>query len=92
MAKKKEKKETRTQKYDRELREFQKSLEGLTPEEKIAANKARVAKYHSEPDLSYISPAYRRAVSKIEFKKGLKKIWKSIVSVPMGGMNKNNKN
>lgn len=76
------------QKSIRERQEFEKSLEGMTMEEKIAANKARVAKYHPEPDLSNISPAYRRALSKLEFEKGLKKIWKSIVSVPMGGMKK----
>lgn len=76
------------QKAIRERQEFEKSLEGMTKEEKIAANKARVAKYHPEPDLSNISPAYRRVLSKLEFEKGLKKIWKSFVSVPMGGMKK----
>lgn len=76
------------QKAIRERQEFEKSLKGMTKEEKIAANKARVAKYHPEPDLSNISPAYRRVLSKLEFEKGLKKIWKSFVSVPMGGMKK----
>lgn len=82
------KNETKKQKARRERNEFEASLQGMTKEEKIAANKARVAKYHPEPDLSNISPAYRRALSKLEFEKGIKKIWKSIVSVPMGGIKK----
>ena len=36
----------------REANKFQNSLEGMTKEEKIAANKARVAKYHPEPDVN----------------------------------------
>ena len=39
----------------READQFQNSLQGMTKEEKIAANKARVAKYHPEPDFSNIS-------------------------------------
>lgn len=67
---------------------------GMTKEEKIAANKARVAKYHPEPDFSNISPSSRIAKErqKIKHEKDMlekaKKIWHSIVSVPMGGMNK----
>lgn len=87
MAKKK-KKETEKQRRKREAREFQASLRGMTKEEKIAANKARVAQYHPEPDMSSISPAYRRLLSKIVFEKSKKKIWMSIVSIPMGGQNK----
>lgn len=59
----------------------------MTNEEKIAANKVRVAESHPEPDMSSLSPAYRHALSKIEFEKD-KKIYMSNVSVPMGGMNK----
>ena len=72
----------------REAEVFQNSLKGMTKEEKIAANKARVAKFHPEPDLSNFTPTYRRAKSKMEFEKGLKNVWKSIVSVPMGGLKK----
>lgn len=82
------KKETTKQRVMRERKEFEASLKGMSKEEKIAANKARVAKYHPEPDLSTFTPAYRRAKIKIEFEKGLKNVWKSIVSVPMGGLKK----
>ena len=82
------KKETMKHKAMRERQEFEKSLEGMTKEEKIAANKARVAKFHPEPDLSTFTPTYRREKIKMEFEKGIKKIWKSIVSVPMGGIKK----
>ena len=89
---KKKKKETRRQRERREELEFEESLKGLTTVEKIAANKARVAKYHPEPDFSTFNPSYRRALSKMEFQKEMKekakKLWYSIVSVPMGGMNK----
>ena len=45
----KKKKETTKQKARREAQEFEKSLKGMTKEEIIAVNKARVAKYHPEP-------------------------------------------
>ena len=64
----------------------------MTKEEKIAANKARVAKYHPEPDVNTSSKTIYQSRKKIEFEKGMKekakKVWCSIVSVPMGGMNK----
>ena len=76
----------------REANKFQNSLEGMTKEEKIAANKARVAKYHPEPDVNTSSKTIYQSRKKIEFEKGMKekakKVWCSIVSVPMGGMNK----
>lgn len=84
--KKKRKSEKHKQKSD--AMKFEASLKGMTKEEKIAANKERVAKCHPEPDMSNISPAYRRALSKIEFEKSKKKIYMSIVSVPMGGYEK----
>lgn len=75
-----------------EAKEFQKSLQGMTKEEKIAANKARVAKYHPEPDFSRCSTTVYKNRKKIEFEKKMKerakKLWYSIVSVPMGGMKK----
>jgi len=68
------------------------SSKGMTREEIIAANKARVAKYHPESDLSTISPQYKKALSKLEHEKSMKekakKLWYSIVSVPMGGLKK----
>lgn len=67
---------------------------GMTKEEKIAANKARVAMFHPEPDFANISssPKIAKERSKIKHEKKMlekaKKIWHSIVSVPMGGFNK----
>lgn len=78
----------------REAKQFQNSLQGMTKEEKIAANKARVAKYHPEPDFSNVSPSPQIAKErrKIKHERNMleraKKIWHSIVSVPMGGLNK----
>ncbi len=76
----------------REMEKFHNSLKGMTTEEKIAANKARVAKYHPEPDFSTPSKTLNQSRKKIEFEKKMKektkKLWYSIVSVPMGGMNK----
>lgn len=64
----------------------------LTKEQLIAANKARVSKFHPEPDFSTISPHYRRALQKLEFEKEMnnrtKNKWVSVVSIPMGGKNK----
>lgn len=75
-----------------EKEKFQNSLKGMTKEEIIAANKARVAKYHPEPDLCSSSKVIYQSRKKIEFEKSMKekakKIWCSIVSVPMGGMKK----
>ena len=75
-----------------EAKNFQESLQGMTKEEKIAANKARVAKYHPEPDFSTCSKAIYQSRKKIECEKNMKdrakKLWYSIVSVPMGGMKK----
>lgn len=76
----------------READKFQNSLQGMTKEEKIAANKARVAKYHPEPDINSGSKTIYQSRKKVEFEKVMKekakKVWCSIVSVPMGGMNK----
>ena len=63
-----------------------------TREELIAENKARVAKFHPEPDYNTPSPALNKARKKIEFEKEMKEKnkgqWFSVVSVPMGGQNK----
>lgn len=78
----------------REKNKFHNSLEGMTKEEKIAANKARIAQYHPEPDFSNITPSPKIAKERLKIKhekamlEKAKKIWHSIVSVPMGGMNK----
>lgn len=78
----------------REAKQFQNSLQGMTKEEKIAANKARVAKYHPEPDFSNVSPSpqiakeRRKIIHERNMVEKAKKIWHSIVSVPMGGINK----
>ncbi len=85
-------KETPKQKARREAKEFEASLRGMTKEEKIAANKARVAKYHPEPDFSTMSPKYLSTLRKFKHEKEMeeraKKLWFSVVSVPMGGMKK----
>lgn len=79
----KKNKETEKQRRRREEREFQNSLKGMTKEEKIAANKARVAKYHPEPDMSRFSTVYRSALSKLKHEKEMaermKNKWFSIV-------------
>lgn len=71
---------------------FQKSLNGMTNDEKIAANKAKVAEKHPEPDYSTCSKTIRQSRKKIENEKEMREKtkghWVSIVSVPMGGMNK----
>lgn len=68
------------------------SEKGLTKEQLIALNKARVAKFHPEPDFSTFSPQYKRALQKLkderEMKEKTKNQWVSVVSVPMGGLNK----
>ena len=91
-SKKKNKKLSANKLAMREKEKFQKSLNGMTTEEKIAANKARIAKYHPEPDLSTCSKVVYESRKKIEFEKKMKekakKMWYSIVSVPMGGMKK----
>lgn len=85
----KQKKETKKQRERREEMEFWESLKGMTQEEKIAANKARVAKFHPEPDMSRFSTVYRRELSKMKFEKEMeermKDKWGSIVSIPMKG-------
>ena len=74
------------------LKKQLKMEEGLTKEEKIALNKARVAKFHPEPDFTTISPRLAKERQKIKHEKDMmeraKRIWHSIVSVPMGGINK----
>ena len=89
---KKIKKEKAKHKARREANEFQAKLSKMTPEQRIAANKERVAKFHPEPDFSNISPQYARELRKVEHEKSMKekakKIWLSIVSIPMGGLNK----
>ena len=63
-----------------------------TKEEIIAANRETVAQFHPEPDLNTISPKYKRALLELEHEKEMKERSKkmrfSVVSIPMGGMNK----
>ncbi len=60
-----------------------------TKEELIAENKARVAKYHPEPDLNTYSTSFYKARRKIEHEKEMmekyKGQWVSVVSIPMKG-------
>ncbi len=85
---KKEKKESEKQKRRRELKEFEESMKGKTKEEIIAANKARVAKFHPEPDMTRYSTTYMKSLRKLEHEKSQRRIYVSIVSIPMGGLNK----
>ena len=76
----------------KEAAQFQKSLNGMTNDEKIAANKAKVAEKHPEPDFSTCSKTIRQSRKKIEHEKEMRERtkgqWVSIVSIPMGGINK----
>lgn len=60
-----------------------------TREELIAENRARVAKFHPEPDLDTCSTSFYKARRKIEHEKEMmekyKGQWVSIVSIPMKG-------
>lgn len=75
-----------------EAAKFQKSLNGMTNEEKITAYKVKVAEKHPEPDYSTCSKTIQQSRNKIEHEKEMRERskghWVSIVSVPMGGMNK----
>ena len=85
----KEKKD-RTSKKKKKKTSFEKEDErrkNKTKEELIAENKARVAKFHPEPDLDTYPTAIYRARKKIEYEKEMKewnkRHWVSIVSIPM---------
>ena len=81
----KRKKQTSLEKHDAWVKEH-------TKEEIIAINKARVAKFHPEPDYSTCSKTINQSRKKIEHEKEMRERtkghWVSIVSVPMGGINK----
>jgi hypothetical protein len=89
-AKKKVKKKKKQKKSS--IEKQLESEKGLTKEQLIAANKAKVAKFHLEPDFSIFSPQYKRALQKLKYEREMKEKtknqWVSVVSVPMGGMNK----
>ena len=89
-AKKKTKKKPKRKKTS--LEQYDEGAKGKTKEELIAINKARVAQYHPKPDLSRISPLLLQARQKVEKEKkekeAMKRQYVSIISVPMGGMNK----
>ena len=89
-TKKKKKKKKKQKKSS--IEKQNESEKGLTKEQLIALNKARIAKFHPEPDFSNFSPQYKRALQKLKYEKEMKEKnknqWVSIVSVPMGGMNK----
>lgn len=63
-----------------------------TREELIAENRARVTKFHPEPDYDKTPAALYKARKKIEHEKEMRERtkgqWVSIVSIPMGGINK----
>lgn len=74
------------------LREQLDIEKGLTKEEKIALHKAKVAKFHPEPDFLKPSAKLTKERQKMKHERNMleraKKIWHSIVSVPMGGISK----
>lgn len=81
-----------TVKEKKEKTSFEKENERLKnkiKEELIAENKARVAKYHPEPDLNTCSTTFYKARRKNEHEKEMmekfKGHWVSIVSIPMKG-------
>lgn len=85
-AKKKEKK----RKYKATSIEKQhESEKRFTKEQLIAANKAKVAKFHPSPDLTAINPKYAQELRKLEEEKKMRERmkgkWVSIVSIPMKG-------
>lgn len=92
MSKKKKKLNSPKVSYRREEEELTKLLRGKTNEEKIAICKERVAKHHHEPDTSSLSKRYLNGLIKLKQEKKMKerakKFWYSIVSIPMGGLNK----
>ena len=90
---KKTKKKERKRKYKATSIEIQHEMEkGKTKEQLIAANKEKIAKFHPEPDFSKTSPKMAKERLKIKHEKEMlertKGQWTSIVSIPMGGMNK----
>ncbi len=89
-AKKKAKKKKNRKKTS--IEKQHESEKGQTKEQLIAANRARVAKFHPEPDISTFTPQYKKALQKLKYEREMKEKnktqWVSVVSVPMGGMNK----
>ena len=85
-------KKNRTPKKKTSFEEENERRKNKTKEELIAENKARVAKYHPEPDLNTSCRTLYQSRKKIEHEKEMRKRtkghWVSIVSIPMGGMNK----
>lgn len=91
----KKKAKIKVKKKKRKLSSIEAQLEsekGLTKEQLIAMNKARVAKFHPEPDFSTTSPKMAKERLKIKHEKEMlektKNQWVSVVSIPMGGLNK----
>lgn len=92
-TKKKTKKKERKRKYIATSIEKQhESEKGQTKEQLIAANKEKIAKFHPEPDFSKTSPKMAKERWKIKHEKEMqertKNQWTSIISIPMGGLNK----
>ena len=70
--------------------ELQHEMEkGQSKEQLIAANKARIAKFHPSPDLTAINPKYAQELRKLEEEKKMRERmkgkWVSIVSIPIKG-------
>ena len=91
-VKDKRKKTTQKKKHQTKLQIEDELKKNKTKEEIIAANKESVAKFHPEPDFNTISPKYKRALQELEYEKEMKERSKkmrfTVVSIPMGGMNK----
>lgn len=84
---------SKANKEQKELLKKQLEIEkGLTKEEKISLHKAKVTKFHPEPDLSTPSGRLAKERQKMKHERNMleraKKKWYSIVSVPMGGISK----
>lgn len=63
-----------------------------TKEQLIAENRARIAKFHPDPDLDKICNTLYQSRKKIEYEKEMEEKNKShrvfIISIPMGGLNR----
>lgn len=88
----KKNKTTKKKKKMTSLEEEDERRKNKTKEEIIAENRARIAKYHPKPDLDNICRSIYQSRKKIELEKEMREKTKghrvSIISIPMGGLNK----
>ena len=92
IVKEKKNKTTKKKKKKTSLEEDDERRKNKTKEELIAENRARIAKLHPAPNLDFISKTIYQSRKKIEHEKEMREKTKgqrvSIISIPMGGLNK----